>query len=125
MPDNIDWMNEEFIQQAISEFDAGIATLTDEQLHRCKSAFKLKQYLNSGVPVISTNLPENRYFVTDKVNGLVCGSPYEFQTAIELIAAMNDSDYGKMSKAAINSAENFNLKYYTKRITEQLIFATL
>ncbi len=52
IPVNIDWKNESNIQQRLAGFDVGIATLLNTEAQRAKSAFKLKQYLNNGVPVL-------------------------------------------------------------------------
>ncbi len=69
MPRNIDWNNEKEIHSRISEFDIGIATLQDNEYDISRSGFKLKQYLNNGIPVLSSDLPENNYFLQDGVNG--------------------------------------------------------
>jgi glycosyltransferase involved in cell wall biosynthesis len=112
MPADIDWNNEKKIQQRISGFDIGIATLLDNELQRSKSAFKLKQYLTCGIPVLSTNLPENKYYVSHGKNGYVCTTPGEFAERIIEFYEMNDNEYMKFSKCARESARDFSLEKY-------------
>ena len=113
-PFNIDWQNERDIQHRISEFDIGIATLFDDELHRSKSAFKLKQYFNNGVPVLSSEIPENNIFIRNGVNGYFCNSPEEFRKRIEEMKYMSDTDFKNMSENAISSTALFDLKNYSK-----------
>lgn len=69
IPTNIDWNNETSIQNMITTFDVGIATLIDSEIHKSKSGIKAKQYMNNGVPVLSTKLPENNTVIIDGKNG--------------------------------------------------------
>lgn len=112
MPLNIDWNNEMEVQKRIVEFDIGVATILDNELHLSKSAFKLKQYLNNGVPVLSSDLPENNYFLNDGVNGFLCSTTGKFKQRIIEINEMNNADYMKMSMKARQSIPDFNLTTY-------------
>jgi len=116
MPKNIDWNNERDIQKRISEFDIGIATLLDNELHLSKSAFKLKQYLNNGVPVLSSALSENNFFLQDGENGFLCSTPEQFRQRIIEISKMTDADYMKLSIQARQSNSDFNLKTYCETL---------
>jgi glycosyltransferase involved in cell wall biosynthesis len=116
MPRNIDWNNETDIQKRISEFDIGVATILDNELHRSKSAFKLKQYLNNGVPVLSSDLPENNYFLNDGRNGFLCSSPEKFRQRIIEINEMSNADYMQLSIQARQSITNFNLTTYCETL---------
>jgi len=58
IPFATDWTDEEAIQKKIVGFDIGIATLFNHEMHRSKSAFKAKQYLNNGIPVLSSDIKE-------------------------------------------------------------------
>ncbi len=112
MPRNIDWNNETDIQKRITEFDIGIATILDSELHRSKSAFKMKQYLNNGVPVLSSDLPENNYFLNEGRNGFLCSSAEKFRQRIIEINEMRNDEYMKLSNQARQSINNFNLTTY-------------
>jgi len=116
VPGQIDWQNETEIQNAIAQFDIGIATLLDNEFQRSKSGFKAKQYLNHGVPVLSTDLPENNSVVIDSENGFYCNSPQEFQRRITEFHNMNEQQYAKLSGNAVNSAGIFGFNAYCNRL---------
>ncbi len=112
MPRNIDWNDEQSIQQKIVTFDIGIATLLDTELQRSKSAFKAKQYLNNGVPVLSSNIPENNSFVEHGRNGFLCSTADEFRQRIIEINNMGQEEYNKLSHEAMATIPRFNLTGY-------------
>ena len=112
MPGNIDWNNEGDIQRKIVTFDIGIATLLDTELQRSKSAFKAKQYLNNGIPVLSSDVPENNSFVEHGRNGFLCSTPDEFRQRIIEINNMGQEEYGKLSVEAMATIPRFNLTGY-------------
>ncbi len=108
IPKDIDWKNEIEIQNRISEFDVGVATLLNEEAQLAKSGIKVKQYMNNGIPVICNNLPENNNYVLDKYNGYLCDSSIEFSQRITEIREMSDEEYWEISKNARNSIQNFS-----------------
>lgn len=112
MPREINWNDEKQIQHWISQFDIGVATLLENEFHLSKSAFKLKQYLNNGVPVLSSNLPENTFFVQNGINGFLCDTSSDFRNRIIEINKMSDSDYMRLSDCARKSSTDFNLEIY-------------
>ena len=103
---------EKNIQQRISIFDIGIATLLDDELHRSKSAFKLKQYFNNGVPVLSSDISENNLFLDEEKNGFLCSTPDDFRKRIIEINEMSQDDFMKLSSQARKAIPKFNLTYY-------------
>lgn len=112
IPRNIDWQNEEDIQNRIAKFDLGIATLTDSEIHKSKSGIKAKQYMNNGVPVLSTNLPENDSVIVEGKNGFFCSGPQEFKQRIIEFYKMNETEYNNYSSNARYSIKNFNHEKY-------------
>lgn len=112
MPQDIDWEDENDIQQRIATFDIGIATLLDNESQRSKSAFKAKQYLNNGVPVLSSNISENNLFVEHKQNGFLCSTPADFRQRIIEIKEMNPDNYKALSENARNTISKFDLTKY-------------
>ena len=119
-PQNIDWQNEQEVQSHICEFDLGIATLMDDELHRSKSAFKLKQYLNNGVPVLSTPLPENLFFISDGKNGFLCSDPLQFAERIEQVRNFSTTEYLEMQKHSLLSANLFDHNHYCETLVNAL-----
>jgi len=116
LPQDINWGSEEEVQLRIAEFDIGIATLNDDEFHRSKSAFKTKQYLNNGVPVLSSNVPENNNFVKHGINGFLCSSPNEFRKSIIEIHSMDKNQYMQLSQKALQSSAGFQLPDYCEKI---------
>jgi glycosyltransferase involved in cell wall biosynthesis len=113
IPENTDWQNEHRLQQKISSFDIGISTLVDNEIQRSKSGIKAKQYLNNGVPVLATNLPENDWVVKEGINGFFCSTIEEFNQRIVEFYKMDDPLYDDFSKNARKSICEFDhQKYY-------------
>ena len=110
---NIDWKDEESIQNMIARFDVGIATLLDHPIQLAKSGIKAKQYMNNGIPVICNDLPENNNVVVDGFNGFICNSTSEFSERLTQLRNMNDDEYFEYSKNARKSIKYFNhWKYF-------------
>ena len=113
IPCEIDWNDERDIQNRIASFDIGIATLTNTEIQLSKSGIKAKQYLNNGIPVLSTNLPENNNVVVDGVNGYFCTTSEDFIKRFNQFYNMKEIVYLRFSKSARESIYNFDHnKYY-------------
>ena len=114
IPLDIDWNEEIAIQKRILTFDIGIATLTSKELQLSKSGIKAKQYLNNGIPVLSSNLPENNSVVIDGFNGYFCGNKKDYYDKLNLFYIMNNDEYVKFSVNARSSIGSFDHnKYFT------------
>lgn len=118
IPRNLDWQNEIGIYEYISKFDIGISTLLDNEFNRAKSAFKLKQYMSCGVPVLGSSLGENNFFLIDGVNGYICNNPSEYKNKILEVNALSESEYTKMSIKARASYYHFNIDNYCKTLLQ-------
>jgi glycosyltransferase involved in cell wall biosynthesis len=112
IPRSIDWSDEVDIQKRIATFDIGIATLLDTEIQKSKSGIKAKQYMNNGVPVLSSNLPENDTVIEEGVNGFFCSSPTDFEEKIIKFHEMSDNEYYYFSSNARNSIIGFNHEKY-------------
>lgn len=112
LPLNINWNDEADIQRRIASFDIGIATLADSEMHLSKSGIKAKQYMNNGVPVLSTNLPENNTVVVDGMNGFFCSGINDFKIRLNQFYSMDHTDYLTFSINARNSIKNFDHNKY-------------
>ena len=109
----IDWKDESRLQEKIVSFDIGIATLVDNEIQRSKSGIKAKQYLNNGIPVLGTNLPENDWVIEDGYNGYFCDSSHDFKKRIIEFSEMEEKVYSQFIKNARESIKEFNHdKYY-------------
>lgn len=112
VPLEIDWQDESEIQKRIVLFDVGLATLTNSEMQLSKSGIKAKQYMNNGVPVLSTNLPENNTVVVEGVNGYFCSTTNDFKERLNQFHKMTDTDYLEFSKNARESICNFDHNKY-------------
>lgn len=113
IPINIDWRNELDIQKRIIKFDIGIATLIDNEIQKSKSGIKAKQYLNNGIPVLGTKLPENDWVIKDGINGYFCKTDKDFKKRIIEFYTMDNDLYNRFSMNAKDSISEFNHeKYY-------------
>lgn len=108
----IDWKNELSLQKEICTFDVGIATLLNTEIQRSKSGIKAKQYLNNGVPVLATNLPENDWVIQEGITGYFCDNITDFKKRLFEFYHMKNSDYMEFSKAARASIKAYDLKKY-------------
>lgn len=112
IPEAINWLDEKNIQNRIVAFDLGIATLLNNPLQLSKSGIKAKQYLNNGIPVLSTNLSENNSVIINGHNGYFCSDASEFKNRIIEFKNMSDEDYFRFSENARNSIINFDHQAY-------------
>lgn len=112
VPTGINWNDESGIQNRIAALDLGVATLSSSEMQLSKSGIKAKQYLNNGVPVLSTNLPENNSVVVDGVNGYFCNSSADFADRINQFGEMLEKEYLQFSRNARKSIVNFNHERY-------------
>ncbi|MFK5857449.1 MAG: glycosyltransferase [Bacteroidota bacterium] len=112
IPRNINWHNELDIQNCIVKFDVGIATLLDTEIQRSKSGIKAKQYMNNGIPVVSTDLPENDSVIIDGENGFFCTNSLDFKNRITEFYEMSEREYNGFSANARYSIKNFNHDRY-------------
>ena len=116
VPMQIDWNNETYLQNLIVNFDIGIATLLNNEMQISKSGIKAKQYLNNGIPVLSTNLPENDLVIQHGYNGFFCSDAMEFEERMNQFYNMPESEYLVYSKNARSSNKNFNLQKFCSKL---------
>jgi glycosyltransferase involved in cell wall biosynthesis len=114
VPLGIDWNDEAEIQKRIVQFDLGIATLVNSEMQLSKSGIKAKQYMNNGVPLLSTNLPENNSVVVDGFNGFFCSTTSDFKERLDQFYKITHAEYLQFSKNARGSIGDFDHnKYFT------------
>lgn len=111
-PINVDWLDEDGIYERISSFDAGLAPLLDTEMNRAKSAFKAKQYLSCGVPVLGSAVGENASFILHGTNGFVCNGPDDYRKRLTDLATMQAEKYATLSGGALASASRFSMSLY-------------
>lgn len=115
-PENINWLNEDEIYHYITGFDLGIAPLTDTEFNRAKSAYKMKQYLSCGVPVLASPVGENLTFLNHGKQGFICNDINDFLQHIIELHNMSETQYATMSAAARSSLSDFTIKNYCAQL---------
>lgn len=112
IPRNLDWINELSIYKLISSFDIGVSPLIDNEFNRGKSAFKLKQYLSCGVPVLGSSVGENKRFLIDGHNGYFCDNPQEYFEKIIYLKCLDLYKFKELSINAKSTFSSFSIEYY-------------
>jgi len=117
IPENLNWENDSWLYDKIKEFDLGVSPMLDFEFNRAKSAFKAKQYLSCGVPVLASNIGENSVFV-NKNNGYLCNTTDDYLSAIIDLTNLNTEEYIKLSRNAIAEKETYSMHAYCGRLIE-------
>jgi glycosyltransferase involved in cell wall biosynthesis len=116
IPQKINWHNEESVYKEIAGFDIGLAPLKDIEMHRAKSAFKLKQYFSCGVPALGSSIGENGRFLENEVNGFVCNTKEDYARMILLMKQMKKKEYDLLSLNALRTARKFTVEKYCEEL---------
>lgn len=77
----IPWRKESEIADLLT-FHVGLMPLEDDQWAKGKCAFKALQYMALGEPALVSPVGMNTEVVTDGVNGNICATPIEWETAL-------------------------------------------
>lgn len=104
------WMDEDEINQAMIGWHLGLAPLNDSVVCRAKSAFKVKQYLNLGIPAVSTNVGENPKFIQHGQTGFLFSTLDELKTILTTFYTMSEAERRVLCDNAKASAREFQLK---------------
>jgi glycosyltransferase involved in cell wall biosynthesis len=112
IPDDIDWQDEIDIYKRIAQFDVGIAPLLNSEMNQSKSAFKLKQCLSCGVPVLASSVGENVHYLNNGINGYYCNTPDEYLHRINELIDTTPAEYERLIENARNSISPFTMKNY-------------
>lgn len=88
------------------DFDIGLAPLADIPFNYSKSHLKALEYAALGIPVVATDLPPYREFVTDGVTGYLCATPDQFSKRLEELIC-DEAARQEMGAAAKRRAAEF------------------
>ena len=118
IPLNRQWQDDDWVYRQISDFDVGLSILNNHLFNHCKSAFKLKQYLSVGVPVIASAVGENKRFVKHRYNGFLCHKSSDILMALEAFASMSQVDYKRMCEATCVDHEKYSTDTFCRKLLE-------
>jgi glycosyltransferase involved in cell wall biosynthesis len=116
IPESIIWGDEDWLYKEICKFDIGLAPLIDHEFNRAKSAYKIKQYLSCGIPVLASSVGENSNFVFQGINGFLCDLPGEYARQIKYFAGMDEDKYFEMSRNAYSNSDLFVTEKYCETL---------
>ncbi len=105
------------VLEDLAAFDIGLVPLDDTGFEQAKFPFKLLQYLALGVPSVSARVGLARSIVREGENGLLAGSPLEWQTALERLIA----DAALRRRLAAAGRDTVAAAYTTERVVPLLI----
>lgn len=124
---SVNWEKEEAVNQEIAQFDIGVDPMFDNEVNRSKSAFKIKQYLACGVPVLASPVGENVYYIENNRNGFLCNSQEEWIDRITFFSRLSHETYARFSQEARQQFEqsDYNLTRAAARLVEILQTTTI
>jgi glycosyltransferase involved in cell wall biosynthesis len=111
-PIGLPWLEEQDIYRQISRFDIGVSPLLDTEFNRGKSAFKLKQCLSCGVPVLGSATGENQYYLKSGVNGYICHDATDYEAKIRYLYQADPHIYWNLSRNAVKTFDTYSIQYY-------------
>lgn len=118
MPKIKDWQDEEKIYGIINQFSIGVSPLVENEINKAKSAFKLKQYLSCGVPVVGSATGENSTIIKNGFNGYIANTHLEFVEKIDVFHNMGKQDYLNLKKNALDSVRKYDINNYALNFLE-------
>ncbi|MEL6132506.1 MAG: glycosyltransferase [Bacteroidota bacterium] len=121
IPDQLDWREDKWVYEKITEFDIGLAPLVPHPFNEAKSAFKAKQYLSCGVPVIASDVGENGKFVKNGQNGFLYSEPEELIELVDQIVHTEETTYTQFMKNSLETKASFSMEGYCQTLIQKLL----
>ncbi len=92
--DRLDWAKEGEIQKANQSFDIGLNPLIENRDNRARCSLKVLDYMAVGLPVVASDIGENKYFINNGKNGFLVKNKKEW---VEVLSRLiDDSELRKM-----------------------------
>jgi glycosyltransferase involved in cell wall biosynthesis len=102
----IKWKKEDEIDDLLS-FNIGIMPLKDDLWAAGKCGFKALQYMALGIPALVSPVGVNTKIVDDGVNGFICKTPQDWESAIEKLM----QDHALLIEMAQNTRKKIIAEY--------------
>lgn len=107
-----DWSNEAKIDRLIAQWDLGIALMVDHPFNHGKSAFKAKQCMNCGVPVIGNAIGDNDHYIVHHKTGYLATNAKEVLDALAHYGQLSINDRMAMRDHCLEQASDFQMDQY-------------
>lgn len=101
------WNKNTYLEE-LNKFDVGIMPLTNDEWTRGKCAFKLIQYMASGIPVVASNVGANKDLISSTRGFLVSSSSEWLKSFKEIL-----QNKKRVEKMIFNSKEFIKSNYST------------
>lgn len=85
--DQIDWSDPGAVSGALQDVDIGLYPLLQNEFNKYKCGFKALEYMAMGVPVVSSDVAENREIVIEGENGFFAYGSDEWRDALGQLVA--------------------------------------
>lgn len=92
--------------------------MINHPFNQAKSAFKAKQYLSCGVPVVASDIGDTSKFVVNNLNGILAKNNHEFKNGIEYFMSISTHEYFKYSKKCLELKESFSMEKFCNEIIQ-------
>lgn len=116
--DIIEYVEWERVPEVINSFDVGLAPLIDTEFNRGRSSEKIREYMACGVPVIASDIGENKYLIPDNAGILIDNEIGRWVSAIEgLSSNQKQRRYGK--RAREYTVEQYSIPVIANRIKSE------
>lgn len=100
----IDWLKPEEVGPEILKFDIALTPLLDTPWVRGKCPLKTYEYMQAGIPVVASNVGEEKFSITNGVNGILV-----------------ENDTGLWAEAILKLAHDFELRKNISQLARQTI----
>lgn len=84
--DATDWIVPPAATYPRIDFDVALAPLSDHPFNNSKSPIKVMEYAALGIPVVASDHPVYRDYVTDGVTGFLCRTPHQWHQKMTRLA---------------------------------------
>jgi glycosyltransferase involved in cell wall biosynthesis len=118
--DYIHWVPWEDVPRVINSFDIGLAPLCDTEFNRARSSEKIREYMSCGIPVIASDIGENRHLLGNNCGYLVSDRS-GWENAVNKLT--NEELRRSMGESARSHVvNNYSIPVISNKIQEELTY---
>lgn len=85
--DQVDWANPKAVTQSLQDIDIGLYPLLPNKFNKYKCGFKALEYMAMEIPVVSSDVAENREIIDDDVDGYIVNDPEGWKATLRVLIA--------------------------------------